>query len=668
MLLADIIRLGQPLVDSNMSIAERIQLLTDVGKEEVKNFYGNVFIVELNGEKTFFYYRKYQDVENGPVQLDAALAMPITLPSGGNPLNAQGIYPIPSYPLYEAHINDFHDREKTFQMVYTRFLRTLHYRDMDIEQLERKVTLVTNCLTQEGIRHVIPEKQLGVLFIIDHALPFFSIKRTDNHLPLKLEGVREGQLYIDAEQVIAHVIEARFQEAKELGTAKDSISTISNEPSEEVVSAYNKSWLWLSPTWDAPKSIYWKEDEWIKGIRLNRTEYRAFFYGTQFLKQVQTPIRGAILKEMFAPTFSAEAKQHMSPTSFETIYGIPYFLPVSDADPMDMYSKFQRLKTRSEAREENPNDIQLEIITGLEKRIIPDLKDDYRITILYYSGDLRKGDIHIRGQLEDVVPSIAWKVQVILQRLERSFSSQIGNLLGIPLEQQDYIRLKVKYLPTLLSNAYGPGYLWTSMEQVLHARPIGLERVQKQTVRRITELANKQNGWGIRLELLFYHLFASFYREYHQKVVQEEKGGMDVQELQALIERYNQGALTFEDVADVEKVGFISGCLVQQFERSYFAKLGKGYLDTRIMRFGSKLNPEMIWKNGLLKMEELRRHRDLGLKRNYEKALALVLPAILELDKNNQLTKKKDEFMTMFWSGYLMLPRQEKEETVDDSE
>lgn len=668
MLLADIIRIGHPIVKSKMSIAERIQLLTDVGKEEVKNFYGNVFVVELNGEMTSFYYRKYQDVDNGPVQLDAALAMPITLPSGGNPLNAQGIYPIPSYPLYERHIKEFHEQEKTFKMVHDRLLRTIPYMRLKQEELHHKATLIADCLTTEGIRHVTAEKQLGILFIIDHALTFFSEEEQANHFLLKLEGVREGQLYIDAEQVIANVIEARFQEAKELGTAQDSISTISNEPSEEVVSAYNKSWLWLSPTWEAPKSIYWKDNEWIKGIRLNRSEYEAFFYGTQFLKQVQTPIRGAILKEMFAPTFSAEAKQHMSPTSFETIYGIPYFLPVNDADPIDMYAKFQRLKKYHEAREENPSDIQLEIISGLERRIIPELQDDYRITILYYSGNLGRGDIHIRGQLEDVVPSVAKKVQEILQKLERRFTSELGDLLGIPSEQQGYIRMKVKHLPTLLSNAYGPGYLWTSMDQVLHAHPIGLERVQKQTVRRITELANKQNVWGIRSELLFYHLFVTFYREYHQEVVKEGKGGMDMQELQALIDRYNQGTLTFEDVDHVEKVGFISGCLVQQFERSYYAKLGKGYLDTRIMRFGSKLNPEMIWKNGLAKMEELRRHRDLGLKRNYEKALALILPAILELSKNNQLTKKKDEFMTMFWSGYLMLPRQEKEETVDESE
>lgn len=662
MFLADIIRIGSPIIESKMSIAERIQLLTDVGKEEVKNFYGNLFIVELNDEQTTLYYRTFQDEENGPVNLEAAMAMPITLPSGGNPLHAQGIYPIPSYPLYERHVNEFIDEDKTFKMVHDRLVKTIPYIGVEKEELRLKATLIATCLNQEGIKYVTEDRQLGVLFIIDHSLSLTSSEKKEKYLPLKISNNGSNQFFIDSSQIIANIVEARFQEAKELGTKKNAISTISNELSEEVVSAYNKSWLWLSPTWDAPKSIYWKDDEWTKGIRLNRNEYEAYFYGSQFLKQVQTPIRAAVLKEMFAPTFSAEAKQHMRPTSFEAIFGIPYFLPLTNPDPIEMYTKFHHLKTYTEAKEAKPNDLQLEIISGLQERIMPDMTDEYRITIIYYSGILSRGDIHVRGQIEDVVPSVAQKVQTIIQKLDGQLLRGIANLLSIPEEQRTYTSFKVKHLPTLLSNAYGPGYLWTSIDQVLHGRSIGIKRVMKQTARRITELANKGNFWGIRFELLFYHLFETFYREYSNVIQYKERGGTSMQEWKDLIERYNSGELCEEDVDTTEKAGFISGCIVQQFERSYWKKVGKGYLDTRIMRFGSKLTPETIWKDGLLNMEPLKKRRSLWIKDNYEKALAITLPAIIKLKENNLLTKEKDEFMTMFWSGYLMLPKPIKED------
>ncbi|NQS75042.1 MAG: hypothetical protein HQP61_01170 [Peptococcaceae bacterium] len=665
MLLTDIIRIGQPIVESEMSIGERIQLLTDVSKDEVKNFYGNVFIVELNNEETILHYRKLQDEVNGPVNLDTAIVMPVTIPSG-NPLLAQGIYPLASYPLYGRHINELPEQKKTFKLVFDRFARTIPYMEFRKDELEKKATLVADCLVREGDRYITQGK--GVLYVVDHSLGLFSFDQGENHFAIGIREANGNPLCVDGRQIVDNIIQSRLEEAKELGVTTDAISTVLNEQSEKLVSAYNKGWLWLSHTWDLPASIYWRKKDWVKGIRLNRQEYEAFVYGAQFLKQVQTPIRGALLKEMFAPVFNVEAKQHMRPTSFETIYGIPYFLPITGASPVEMYKYFRQLQNRLEAKDIPPNALQLEVIGGLERRIIPSLKDNYRITIIYYSGILARGDIHIRGQIEDIVPSVAAKVQNLIKRLQKATCDEFGDMLQVAEKQQEVVRFRVRYLPALLSNAYGPGYLWSSMEKILNGRPIGLERVAKQTVHRITEIANKGNVFGVRLELLFYHLFIAFYHDYHQQILNERKGGMVLRDLKELMERYNGERLTFADLDTVEKVGFITGLLVQQFGRSYYAKVGSDYLRTRIMRFGSKLNPEMIWKNGLVKMEELRKQRDLGIQLNYEKALALTLPALLELKNNNQLAKNKNEFLTMFWSGYLMLPKKEKEIKSNESQ
>lgn len=667
MLISDIVRIGKPMIQSRMNIKERIQLLTDVGKEEVKNFYGNIFIVELDDEKTIFHYTKYQDNKNEPAKLSYAVGLPITLPSGGNPLLAQGIYPIPCYPMYEKHIKNFTDKKATEKVIYDRLVRTIPYMELEPEEIRHKAEIINNCLVAEAEKYITDEKQLGILAILDYSLDLYSAERKENSLPVQ---TNEGDVFIDSRKIIENIIEARFQEAKELGTEKKAISTISNEPSEEVVSAYNKSWLWLSPTWDPPKSIYWNNNEWTKGIRLNREEYEAFFYGTQFLKQIQTPIHASVLKEMFAPTFSSEAKKHLSPTSFEPVFGIPYFLPLTEKDPAEIYTKFLNLKRRLEAREIRENDLQLEIISGLQDKIIRNITDDYRITIIYYSGTLSRGDIHIRSQIEDVVPSVASKVQKIVQNLDRHVFRRITKLLGIEDRNNEYTRFKVKHLPTLLSNAYGPAYVWTSLDDVLHQRPIGIKRVLKQTNRRINELANKNDYLGICSELLFFHLFYEFYHQYHEKLLKQKEGNLFMPNWEELIEKYENGTLTASDIDTTTKTGFVCGLIVRQFERSYYRKTGdeKGYLKSRIMRFGSKLTPEMIWKNGLLRMEELKRSRDLLVGKNYEKALALVLPSILSQKENNLLAKEKDEFMTMFWSGYLMLPKNKKEEIEDDGE
>src|SRR5699024_3048308 len=115
------------MIDSNMSMKERIQLLTDVDKNEVKNFYGNIFLIELDNKVADFHYYSLQDKENDSVNLNYAIGLPITLPSGGNPIHAQGIYPIPCYPMYNRHLKEFRDIHKITKEIYDILNRTLSY-------------------------------------------------------------------------------------------------------------------------------------------------------------------------------------------------------------------------------------------------------------------------------------------------------------------------------------------------------------------------------------------------------------------------------------------------------------------------------------------------------------------------------------------------------------
>ncbi|MTI80795.1 MAG: hypothetical protein FH758_07920 [Firmicutes bacterium] len=664
MLLKQIVQIGKSIVSSTMSMEERIQLLTDVNNEQTKNFYNNVFMVEVDAKKGVDLQFFSLQSGDGKVDLAKATAIPITLPAGGNPLHAQGVYPIPCYPLYERHINEFADAQKTEKMIYDRLLKTIPFFHLPKDQLKEKAATIARILNTEGTAYVTEEKQLGVLVIIDHSLELYCDAPNDDCLAIRQSPFTHQPIYIQANKVIANIAEARFQEAKELGEEANAVSTISNQQSSEVVSAYNKGWLFLSPTWEAPKSIYWGKTDWTKGIKLNREEYEAYFYGTQFLKMVQTPIRAGLLKEMFAPISSAEAKQHMNATSFEPIYAIPFILPIINDYREETYRHFQVLSQKYEDENISPTDLQLKIIGGLEKRIISNPKDEYRLTILYYSGELGRGNIHVRAMIEDVVPSVAMNVQKIIRKLNGRELALIADALSA--SNTNYLSFKLNHLPSLLSNAYGPGYLWTSLQAVLHREQIQLDRVIKQTARRLNELANKEDHWNLVNELLFYHGFRYFYSGYFQKILQQKEGCLTMTEWKGLLDRYIDEQLTEADLDTTEKIGFLSGCLLKQFERSYYAITNKKFVKTRVMRFGSKLTPEMIWKNGLLKLMELEQQREMGIKGNFYKALPLVLTSVNDLEQKQLLKKEKDQFMTMFWSGYLMMPSLKKGDEKND--
>ncbi|NLZ74025.1 MAG: hypothetical protein GX905_09490, partial [Bacteroidales bacterium] len=425
--------------------------------------------------------------------------------------------------------------------------------------------------------------------------------------------------------------------------------TFTNKKEEEVSSIYNKSWLWLSPTWEMPRSIYWAEDGWTNGIKIDRPNYEAFLYGSQFLKQITVPISSSILKEMFAPTMNVEAKKYMKPTSFEQIYGAPIVLPLVSGDSKQLYEKYQRILRNESGKSET--ELHLELLTGINKAV-PETSDDYRIVILYYSGDLSRGDIHIRMIIEDIVPSVAKKLEKIIKDLKRKHIDDFYNAFGSKKEiERNY---RIRSLPSMLANAYGPGYVWSTLQTVFHRQPIYINRLYQSTAIKLNELANKEDHWGMVDELIFHYSFVFFYQEYYREVLKIEKGVKSMSDWFQLLDKYQMGEITINDLHTVEELGFVTGLLLKQFSNSYYRKTEKEFVKHRVMKFGSKLTPEMVWKDGVMRCEELAAQWDMNLSGNFYCVLPLVLLALLDADKQNILEKEKDKFMTAFWSGHLM--------------
>lgn len=672
MLAEAVVRIGKPIVKSNLSNQERIRFLTDVSSENCKNYFQNVFIIELSEDGDVFHkitvgmMNKKSKKESFEVNTDQCTSFPIIYPNGGNPLKAQGIYPIPCYLMYDPHIKGMKDPlEFSTDVLTPRLASTVSYQHLNEVEIEGLSLRIANILAQEYANFISRDKQLGILLIYDEGLHIYKSldQRTEQSPYLRITESRltDGRyLFLKGDEALRAIIDAKFKEAGSLGEISNAISTFTNEKVDKAVSIYNKSWLWLSPTWEMPRSIYWGDKEWTKGIKVDRESYEAFLYGSQLLKQIQVPILGTILKDLFAPNTSVEAKKHMKATSFEPIYGVPMVLPLLDGDSKQLFKKFKKMLDK----EMSDTDLNLDVLAGMDKSFIPESLDDHRLMILYYSGDLSRGNMHIRAVIEDVIPSVASEIQRILQRLKSSELKEIQNWFGLD-ESRMY---RTETLPALLANANGPGYLWSSLQSVFHRQPLTLERLLNTTAIKLNELANKEDAWNMKQELIFYYSFVYFLNRYDEHILRKEKGVKELADWNDLIHRYHQGTITLEDVQFSESLGFVTGLLVKQFSDSYYQKTKKDFVKHRVMKFGSKLTPGMIRENGVDRCEELAQQWDMKLAGNFRKVLSQVLLGFLDGEEKKWRIPEKNAFMTAFWAGNLIYQQTKPKETTKEAE
>jgi len=288
--------------------------------------------------------------------------------------------------------------------------------------------------------------------------------------------------------------------------------------------------------------------------------------------------------------------------------------------------------------------------------------DEHRLTILYYSGDISRGNMHIRAVIEDIIPSVAKMIEKILNLLKARETSIIQEAFG--LKKQEFYRTQT--LPSLLANAYGPGYVWYFLQATLHKELLNVGRLCLSTSRKLNELANKENWWQMAQELVFYYSFLYFLQQYEGKILKRKGGLKTLADWNDYMDLYSKGKLDLNYLESVEELGFAAGLLTKQFSNSYYQKTKKNFVKQRVMKFGSKLTPEMIWKNGLLRTEELAQQWEIKIGANFRPVLAHTLLGFLE--KQDQLIPEKDTFITAFWSGYLLYQSEKKNDKFGEVE
>lgn len=663
MLAESIIRIGEPIRDSEISNKERLDLLTDYDNIMFKNFFQHVFLIEIDEGNIRYHLMKIgmgDDDKSFKTDRTRSFSYPVIATKGGDPSSPQGNYPIPCYLIYNSYFKKMNDVEYIVEkFILPRLGRTISYMAYEKERLEEIAYKVGDVLKDHYEEFIDKKDQKGILYIYDYSLPEFHnlnerAGKKSNYFWITTSKLRPGEeLHLDSDKCIENIVEAKITEAKTLGYEEQAVSTFSNKLENGIVSIYNKYWPWLSHTWEAPRSIYWEKEDFTKGIKVDLLSYEAYLYGTQFLNRITLPISSSILKEMFAPSMNVEAKKNMKYSSFEKIYGAPIVLPLVKDNPEQRYKKYRYILDSN--KDESKADMHLKLISGIDTTL-PKIDDEYRLTLLYYSGDMTRGNIHIRMVIEDVVPSLAKGLERIVKDINKKEIHKIGRFFGREKIGRFY---PLESLPSMLGNAYGPGYVWSSLETVFNKQSISIDRLHCSVSIKLNELANKEKYQDMINELIFYYGFIDFYNRYNDEIL--KKGG-EVNYMANwgyLLEQYHLGGIKTEDLETAEEIGYVSGLILRQFSNSYFHSAGNDFVKQRVMKFGSKLTPVMVWKNGLLQCEELAMQRDMNLADNFRMNLSHILLAVLKADEKDFLNKNRDQFMTAFWSGYLMYKKPE---------
>jgi len=653
-----LVRLGRPFLEGNVPPGTVITMVTDAGNDLARNFFRRIFLVEVaRGEGGVQVHahphaswgRTMTSARNKEVfepNLELCRAAPFTLPKGGNPRVPQGCYPVPVYLVYDKDFAVFgEDQEALGKFLRARLQKTIDLVGALVEPLSRSFA----AYQVEG-----KEKCLGLIILADVTDPDgpyrLAPRAGEDQVALCESAIHPGSLLVaDLGVLLKRVWPAKFLEGGEMGRLPSAECSLCHNEAE-VVSVYTKAWPWFSVTWTGPLPLPLSNDQLVEGLALCWLN-----------------------KEIFSPCTSVYGKEIARRGTPQPIHGGVLVLPVldqflADDEERDHFAS-GLLQMQADPRSGRP----LASITGFEFSLPEKLDDDaYRLTMLYYSGDASRGDIHLRTTMEDVIPSLAGELCEVIDELV----SEAGELheqwaarsrAGI----SDNLRYRYGSLPFLLGNAYGPGYVWQALSDALHRRPLAVEPFVHNTCLRMQELSHRlpDSLWQLREEVRFYVVFMSFLRKYSRISGQANFGGVtmrDWRELQGYLVHTDIGDLAFDGV---DELGFACGQLTRQFSKQYWRHTeqhggSKDFLKHRVMTFGSSLGPDDVFRKALSKFQDYALKLGMPVRRQFFHRAGVLLTEYARLAEN--IRRQSDEFMAAFWAGYALQDLAPKESIEED--
>lgn len=685
MLLESMIRLGRPMVEGGFDPSEVIRQISDIADDRGKGFFEHIFIVELRkGEmkvhppSIWGHFEKVSEKskkERFYPDLEKGIVTPFVVPSGGNPLKPQGRYAVPAYLVYDRQLRKF---QGSIQEIVT-FLGGRIKRTIDLSYDPEIIEKIA-----EGIHEKVKtieladnRKNMGLIILVDldRGRPYFVQNADDPSLEKSATKKfaaslmeKDKEIFADLEAIQELFGLAKAEEGAEKGKKEGNFRCFFCPSQGTVVSAYNKAYPWLTTTWEAPLPLGRGAELLVEGIALCPACYNALTYGSNVFLKLTRTMENWLTKELFAPNTSSKAREHYR--SNATVYGGVLALPVLDGFLEDEREKELFIRKVGQLMSDNKQGdkvgLHLNTVTGVETFLPEGLDgDDFRLTLLYFTGDITRSDIHLLACIEDVLPSTAQKLD---DYTKEAASYALGVASSFPFEVSDnrkaYISRRYNSLPYLLSFAFGAPYLWSSLESAFHRKYLDGKRFITNCASRFNELSKdlESNNYKIIDEAMFYLSFKHFLNLYHQDLF-KMTGGEKVRDWKELLSLAAEEQPENIELDQVEEIGFVIGCVMRRFANHYYyhtrvGDKGKDFIKHRVMTFGSSLTPEVIWKRGLSKVEEIDRLLGMGVADDLRRRVA-VLSTLFA--KNKELiNKNKDEFMAAFWSGYALYPAAKK--------
>jgi hypothetical protein len=497
MLIDELIRLGRPLLEGDLQPEQVLRLITDVEDERVKNFYRHVFVVEVpadgSGKPRALPMQEFGQEHNGAFEVNQAQARaaPFVLPSGGNPLNPQGRYGLPVYPCYDRHLRAFGESATGV----SEFLGGRLERTPGFSVPDELLVQIADLLHQrvKGTNFGDRKKILGVLILARCEPGGFYVLGDASRID-RIGETRDGRAIVPHyERIVEGIWSAKIAEGREAGTRMGPCSFTG--VAGEVVSAYCKAWPWALPTWSCPLPHGGKGEMLIEGIAVSPVTYRTLTLGACVFNRLTRRISPLIVPEIFSPAETRPGKDQRKASDLPTIYGSAFLLPVQDRtlDDPDRRHEFTRgVRSMLDADPTDPTlaDRYLTTVTGFDAMLPPDMAtDDYRLTLVYFSGDYTRGDIHLRAFIQDIIPSTLNTLRELALAEAGQALTLLRKLIPAMSEKQHaYFARCYQSVPYLLARAYGGAYLWQQLEAVLHRKPLDTQRVTGNAARRMQSL------------------------------------------------------------------------------------------------------------------------------------------------------------------------------------
>jgi hypothetical protein len=701
MLIEEFYRLGRALLESDPNPRRLLELVTDVGEQTVKNFYRNVFIVVLpsNAEDDVrVQYHVLGDAqEDGDfvVSADQAVGVPITLPVGGNTLEAQGCYRVPAYPCYDRHfrgarepgqtrwVHGFQNsRDDVREFLVGRLGKTQGLA-VPPDLLDRIADAVHKTIKGMTLRE---KNTLGVLVLADCGPEgFYSLQpeTSEQRVGVTADGKSIVPNYA---RILDAILDARVDEGRGKGARQGHCSFCGQEG--QLVSAYCKSWPWALPTWTAPLPHGGDADSLIESIALTPASYRALTVGACVFDKLSRPLAREVIPEIFSPADTRggkEQSQRRKLSDLPAVQGSALLYSVREdlLENVAARSVYARGvwglldKTTDEAAEA---DRYIGAVVGFKAALPRQLQHDYRLALVYFSGSPSRGDVHLRSIIQDVLPGTVTDLRRVALDAARQGVTLLGQVLPkLPDKRRAYLESCYRSVPYLLARAYGGGYLWQQMETVLHRRSLGARRVVANAAGRMDSLTPRwpDSYFDLLDEVAFLLHMRAFIEQVNAEVARQpnEDNFMPTREWKQLVNEYRLQPVENMTFATMAELGFACGLLVRRFSGWYRAVLGndKDYLRDRVLTFGAGLRPHDVWKraiNGICdtsaRYQELHKRFELGQLNFYQtkeerrehvgdfQRRLSVVQSELERSKN-KFDRERDDFMTGFWSGYGLL-------------